>query len=99
RAPGPLSRFYDFAVSPVGFFAILFVYIAISILLRLWISPVLGTDEIEQPLRANDWRLGYNPRQPPLYTWILLSGYSVFGRTLLAHVIVKYGVLAMMFIA
>jgi len=98
-ARGPFSRFYDFAVSPTGFFAILFVYIAVSILLRLWISPVLGTDEIEQALLANDWRLGYNPRQPPLYTWILLSGYSVFGRTLLAHVVVKYGVLAAMFVA
>ena len=95
----PLSRFYDFAVSPIGFFTILFVYIAVSILLRLWISPVLGTDEIEQALLANDWRLGYNPRQPPLYTWILLSGYSVFGRTLLAHVVVKYGVLAAMLLA
>jgi hypothetical protein len=60
---------------------------------------VLGTDEIEQALLANDWRLGYNPRQPPLYTWILLSGYAVFGRTLLAHVIAKYGVLAAMFVA
>ncbi|MFZ2031956.1 MAG: glycosyltransferase family 39 protein [Vitreimonas sp.] len=99
RARGPLSRFYDFAISPTGFFAILFVYIAVSILLRLWISPVLGTDEIEQALLANDWRLGYNPRQPPLYTWILLSGYAVFGRTVLAHVVVKYGVLAAMFVA
>jgi hypothetical protein len=99
RARGPLSWFYDFAVSPAGFFTILFVYIAVSILLRLWISPVLGTDEIEQALLANDWRLGYNPRQPPLYTWILLSGYAVFGRTLLAHVVVKYGVLAAMFVA
>src|SRR6185312_2998457 len=32
-------------------------------------------------------------------TWILLSGYSVFGRTLIAHVVVKYGVLAAMFVA
>ena len=99
RARGPFGAFYDFAVSPIGFFAILFVYIATSIFLRLWISPVLGTDEIEQALLANDWRLGYNPRQPPLYTWIVLSGYSVFGRTLLAHVVVKYGVLAAMFAA
>lgn len=96
---GLLLRFYNFAVSPTGFFAILFVYIAVSILLRVWISPVLGTDEIEQALLANDWRLGYNPRQPPLYTWILLSGYAAVGRTLLAHVVVKYGVLAAMFVA
>ena len=98
-ARGPLSRFYDFAVSPPGFFAVLLVYIGVCILLRLWISPVLGTDEVEQALLANDWRLGYNPRQPPLYTWILLSGYAVFGRTLLAHVVVKYGLLAAMFVA
>ena len=99
RASNPLARFYDFAVSPTGFFTLLFVYIVAGILLRLWISPVLGTDEIEQALLANDWRLGYNPRQPPLYTWILLSGYSVFGRTLIAHVIVKYVVLAAIFAA
>ncbi len=99
RTHGPLGVSYDFAVSPTGFFTLLAIYIVTSILLRLWISPVLGTDEIEQALLANDWRLGYNPRQPPLYTWILLSGYAVFGRTLLAHVIVKYGVLAAMFIA
>lgn len=99
HARNPLARFYDFALSPLGFGVIVFVYIAAGIVLRLWISPVLGTDEIEQALLANDWRLGYNPRQPPLYTWILLSGYSVFGRTLIAHVIVKYGVLAAMFAA
>ncbi|MBS0384342.1 MAG: glycosyltransferase family 39 protein [Proteobacteria bacterium] len=98
-ARDPLARFYDFAVSPAGFFTVLFVYVVAHVLLRLWISPVLGTDEIEQALLANDWRLGYNPRQPPLYTWILLSGYAVFGRTLLAHVVVKYGVLAAMFVA
>lgn len=97
RASDSLTRSYDFAVTGAGFFTLFFVYIVASILLRLWISPVLGTDEIEQALLANDWRLGYNPRQPPLYTWILLSGYSVFGRTLIAHVVVKYGVLAAMF--
>lgn len=96
---GQLSRLYDFAVRPAGFFTILAIYIVASALMRLWISPVLGTDEIEQALIANDWRLGYNPRQPPLYTWLLLSGYAVFGRTLLAHVVVKYIVLAAMFIA
>ena len=99
RPANPLARFYDFAVTPAGFFALLIVYVLASIALRLWISPVLGTDEIEQALLANDWRLGYNPRQPPLYTWILLSGYAVFGRTVLAHVIVKYAVLAAMFVA
>ena len=53
RAPNPLARFYAFALSPAGFFTLLLVYILAGIALRLWISPVLGTDEIEQALLAN----------------------------------------------
>ncbi len=59
--------------------------------LRLWVSPNLGTDDVEQALMAQDWRLVYNPAQPELYTWLLLDLYAVLGPGLLPHLLLKYG--------
>jgi 4-amino-4-deoxy-L-arabinose transferase-like glycosyltransferase len=65
--------------------------------LRLWASPNIGTDEVEQALFAQDWAWGYNPRQPPLFTWLLLGAYQILGATVLAHVVLKYAALGVMY--
>ncbi len=67
--------------------------------LRWWASPNIGTDEVEQALFAQAWDWGYNPRQPPLFTWLLLSAYALVGPSLLAHLLVKYVALAAMYAA
>jgi hypothetical protein len=89
-----LERLYGFVVTPRGFWIALSVYLAAHLALRLWASPNLGTDDVEQALFAQFWAWGYNPPQPPLFTWLLLASYAVFGTGVLAHMVVKYVTLA-----
>lgn len=95
RALGPaLDRLHGFALTPRGFWVVLSLYVAVHFAVRLWASPNLGTDDIEQALFAQSWSWGYNPPQPPLFTWILMAAYAVFGPGVLAHMVVKYLTLA-----
>lgn len=59
-------------------------------LLRLWLTPVIGVDDVEQIIVTQDWRLGYMPKQPPLYSWILRAVADVLGDGLAALVATKY---------
>ena len=49
-------------------------------------------------LAAQSWAWGYEPRNPPLYTWLLMGAYSAFGVTQIAHVFVKYALLLATFV-
>ena len=90
-----LARLYDVATDPRGFWILLAAYLAVHAALRLWASPNIGTDEVEQALFAQSWAWGYNPRQPPLFTWLLLGSYRIFGTGVLAHVMLKYAALGL----
>jgi hypothetical protein len=94
---GPARRLFDFALTPGGFWTVLGAYLLVHFLLRWWASPNIGTDEVEQALFAQAWDWGYNPRQPPLFTWLLLGAYALVGPSLLAHLLVKYVTLAAMY--
>ncbi|HAU28861.1 MAG TPA: hypothetical protein DCW68_01965 [Rhodospirillaceae bacterium] len=75
-----------------------FIYVILFMGLRLFLSPNLGTDDVEAAVFAQGWHLGYNPKQPPLYTWLLLSLYRIFGPSLLAHTLLRYGLLFLAFL-
>jgi hypothetical protein len=92
-----LARLYAVATDARGFWLLLAVYLAAHTALRLWASPNIGTDEVEQALFAQTWSWGYNPRQPPLFTWLLLGAYKLFGAGVLAHVMLKYAALGVMY--
>jgi 4-amino-4-deoxy-L-arabinose transferase-like glycosyltransferase len=92
-----LERLYNFATDTRGFWILLAVYLTAHAALRLWASPNIGTDEVEQALFAQSWSWGYNPRQPPLFTWLLLASYRLFGPGMLAHVMLKYAALGLMY--
>lgn len=92
-----LARLYDVATGTWGFWVLLTVYLAAHAALRVWASPNIGTDEVEQALFAQSWSWGYNPRQPPLFTWLLLIAYQLFGPGVLAHVVLKYTALGVMY--
>jgi hypothetical protein len=96
-ALGALARLYAFVLTPYGFAAALVAYVVIHAALRVWTSPNIGTDEVEQALFAQSWAWGYNPRQPPLFTWLLLGAYAAFGTGIVAHVALKYATLAAMY--
>jgi hypothetical protein len=92
-----LDRLYDVATDRRGFWILLLVYLVAHAALRVWASPNIGTDEVEQALFAQSWSWGYNPRQPPLFTWLLLAAYAFFGAGVLAHVVLKYVALGVMY--
>lgn len=69
------------------------VYIVGFFALRTLLSSTIGVDDVEQMIYAQDWRLGYNPSQPPLYTWLVLLAIKVVGVSPLAPQLVRYLIL------
>ncbi len=54
------------------------VYFLLHFCLRLWVSPALERDEAEQAVLAQHFALGYGT-QPPLYTWLQMLFFAIFG--------------------
>ncbi len=65
--------------------------------IRLLTSPTLGVDDAEQALLAQRFAWGYEVRQPPLYTWLLLPVMGLLGPNLLALSLVRYLLLGVTF--
>lgn len=80
----------DFLASPAFYWLMLAVYLLAHIVLRLWETPNIGKNDVQEAVAAQGWALGYHPRNPPLHTWLLMSSYAVFGVGTLAHVVLKY---------
>lgn len=92
-----LDRFFAFATSARGYVLLIGLYLALHAAVVLLASPNIGTDEVDQALAAQSWAWGYEPRNPPLYTWLLMVAYGVFGVGVLAHVVVKYMLLSVLY--
>ncbi|MCC6789613.1 MAG: glycosyltransferase family 39 protein [Hyphomonadaceae bacterium] len=84
--------------SPYFFWAVLALYVAAHIALRLWETPNIGKNDVQEAVAAQAWAWGYHPRNPPLHTWLLMSSYAVFGASLLAHVVLKYLLISLAFV-
>ncbi len=65
-------------------------YLAAHLAVRLLTSGTLGLDDAEQALLAQRFAWGYQVRQPPLYTWLLLPMMQAVGANLLALSLVRY---------
>ncbi len=63
-------------------------YFVVQLIIRLLASPVLGTDEAEQLIISQSFELGYGS-QPPLYTWLAILLFSIFGQGLFALALLK----------
>jgi 4-amino-4-deoxy-L-arabinose transferase-like glycosyltransferase len=72
-------------------------YLAAHFGVRLLTSPTLGIDDAEQALLAQRFAWGYQLRQPPLYTWLLLPVIGAIGPNLLALSLVRYLLLGLTF--
>lgn len=68
-------------------------YAVAQALLRVAVSPSLGRDDLIEAIIAQGWALGYNPSQPPLYTWMIVAVSEMIGYGVPAHAIVKFGCL------
>ena len=72
-------------------------YLAIHLAVRLLTSPTLGVDDAEQALLAQRFAWGYQIREPPLYTWLLLPVIGALGPNILALSLVRYLLLGVTF--
>ena len=81
----------------VWFFALLTVYYGAQTLLRISYAASLTLDEAEMLVVTQEFALGYGASQPPLYGWLLLATFKLFGAGIPALAITKYGMLWLAF--
>ncbi|WP_068084246.1 ArnT family glycosyltransferase [Polycladidibacter stylochi] len=73
---------------------IIFIYFLLQIILRVAIGNSLGTDEAEQIITAQSFEWGYGS-QPPLYTWLVIGVFQLFGPTLFSLALLKNALLCL----
>lgn len=69
-------------------FGILILYFAGHIILRVLVSPSVDLDEAQQLVLSQRLAWGYGP-QPPLYTWIQVGFFTLFGPCVFALALFK----------
>lgn len=69
------------------------IYSALHIGFRLAASWSLGEDDPIENILVQDLRPLYDPRQPPLYDWVLYGVQQLFGPTIVSFLAVKYAAL------
>jgi 4-amino-4-deoxy-L-arabinose transferase-like glycosyltransferase len=62
--------------------------------LRVWISPILNIDDAREAIFSQTLAWGYQPRQPPLYTWLVWATVRLAGVSTASLTVLKYAVLA-----
>ncbi len=70
------------------FLAVMALYFALHVLLRVVLSDSLDYDEAEQAL-LGQWLLPGYTEQPPLYTWLQILFFSLMGENVLAISLLK----------
>lgn len=90
---GALHRVHDAITGPRGAWWTMAGAIAFLGLCRWLLLPNASQDDAEQLLFAQSWAGGYNPAQPPLYTWMVKSAETLLGTGLYPVLLVKFACL------
>ena len=81
-----------------GVLLIMLLYCAVHLLLRVSLSSTIGVDEAIEGVFTQKLAIGYDQRQPPLYTWLLWLVQAVTGPSLFGYLLLKYALLITTFI-
>ncbi len=84
-------------LEPRGFVALLALYLAIHVLLRLTLSTTLTSDDARDAFFAQSLALGYLPKQPPLFNWLVFGAFQVLGVGIFSLALVKYLLLGLVY--
>ncbi len=86
----PGGRRLPWTNAPPGrvFYIILTTYFAVQLVSRVCLSSSTHLDESEQMMLSQFWSWGYGP-QPPLYTWLQIPFFTVFGTSVFALALLK----------
>src|SRR5262245_7305827 len=79
--------------APAGFVGLVAAYGLVHLALRLALSTTLTIDDSREAVLAQTLDWGYQPRQPPLYNWLVWAVFQVLGPGVLGLTLVKYVVL------
>jgi 4-amino-4-deoxy-L-arabinose transferase-like glycosyltransferase len=79
--------------APAGFVVLIAAYGLVHLALRLALSTTLTIDDSREAVLAQTLEWGYQPRQPPLYNWLVWAAFQVAGPGVFALTLVKYVVL------
>lgn len=80
--------------NPLIFHALILTLVIAYGLIRAIFFSGLSADEAEQVLFAQSFQWGYDIANPPLYTWVLIGLFSIFGKSAGLVIALKYAVLA-----
>ncbi len=69
------------------------LYVLLHAGFRLLASSTLGEDDTLDQILVQELRAGYNPRQPPLYDWVLYAVQQLTGPKLISFLAIKYAAL------
>jgi hypothetical protein len=89
----------DRLLSTWGVVAFWVIYCLFHIVLRVVMSSALSLDDARANETAQTLALGYQVRQPPLYSWLLWAVQQVVGTGLTSHLVLRYSLVALIGIA
>jgi 4-amino-4-deoxy-L-arabinose transferase-like glycosyltransferase len=81
-----------FLNSPRKLFIVLGAIFLVHVVIRLITSRSAGLDESEQLVFSQTWAWGYGP-QPPLYSWLQILVFKIFGPSILGLALLKNALL------
>lgn len=79
------------------FILIVVAYFLLQVFQRGILSPTLSVDEAEQMILSQTLSFGYN-EQPPLYTWLQVIFFQIFGLNVIAISLLKNFLLCILFV-
>lgn len=85
--------------SPVQVVICCVAYVLLHAYLRLAFSNGLEVDFVEQAYYSQSLALSYGPRQPPLYTWLLIAIEHLVGLSRANFVLLKYAFVGVTMVA
>ncbi len=94
----PMNAIKRFASENPGLLFVL-LYFAFQVFFLTSISNGAGVDDAEQLAYVGALQWGYGGSQPPLYTWINSVAGDVLGISMFTVFLVKFGMLASLFIS
>ncbi|MHC4092984.1 MAG: glycosyltransferase family 39 protein, partial [Planctomycetota bacterium] len=91
RATAWLLTPWSFRLAILGYMALLFA-------MRGFLFPGAPNDDSEQLLYSQSFDLGYDIRNPPLYTWLVIVAQQLLGVSIAAVSAVKFSLLALIYL-
>jgi 4-amino-4-deoxy-L-arabinose transferase-like glycosyltransferase len=89
-----LNGWLSFLLSGRGVFVFWICFGFAHAILRLNISRALSLDDSRASELVQEFALGYQERQPPLYEWLLWCVQRLFGPEIESHLVVRYTLIA-----